>query len=183
MVAVPTTSVNNEIAAQIAAIADEQGVTVRFVAEQLKRNGMDGVTDELVAESSRILRDEVDSVLRRARHLNEGRGHVQVVEAGAKVQMVEAGAKVQVVVPKKERVMGKVIRGNILGYSATSVLRWMGANGWSFEDAAVVCAATGCARISDVTIRLQLKAGKDGTRGPAAPVTAAQAKKLVEMSK
>ncbi len=77
----------------------------------------------------------------------------------------------------------KQVRAQVFGYSITAVLRWMGKEGWTFEDAAVVCATIGAAKIADVTIRLQLKAGKDGLRGPAAPITASQAKQLRQMSK
>lgn len=86
-------------------------------------------------------------------------------------------------VPAKPKGERKQVRAQLFGYSITSVLRWMGKNGWNFEDAAVVCASIGAAKIADVTIRLQLKAGKDGLRGPAAPITPAQAKQLRELSK
>jgi hypothetical protein len=82
--------------------------------------------------------------------------------------------------PKTTR---KQVRAMVFGFSITAVLRWMGKEGWNFEDASVVCASVGAAKIADVTIRLQLKAGKDGLRGPAAPITAAQAKQLRQMSK
>jgi hypothetical protein len=77
------------------------------------------------------------------------------------------------------------VRGQIFGYSATAVLRWMGANGFTFEDAGVVLASFGLAKMSDTTIRIQLTAGKkaDPTRGEPAPLTAAQGKKLIELTK
>lgn len=70
----------------------------------------------------------------------------------------------------------------VFGHSATAVLRWMGVNGWDFEDAGMAMHTLGC-RLSDTTIRLQMKAGKDGKRGAPAKVTADQARKLVEASK
>lgn len=69
-------------------------------------------------------------------------------------------------------------RVKVFGYSATSVLRWMGANGWDADEAGVAMLTLGAGSISDVTIRLQLKAGAEGKRGPAAPLSRAQAKAL-----
>lgn len=82
-------------------------------------------------------------------------------------------------VPKPVR---KVTRASLFGYSITAVLRWMGQHGWNFEDAAVVCASCGAAKIADVTIRLQLAAGRKGERGPAAPLTPSQAAQLKKLA-
>ena len=83
---------------------------------------------------------------------------------------------------KPARVMKKKpVRAKAFGYSVTAVLRWMGANGWHnrFEDAMIaICTISDNYEISDVTIRLQLKAGLEGKRGAAAPLTDAQGRAL-----
>ena len=92
---------------------------------------------------------------------------------------------------KKEK--KKPVRVKVFGYSVTSVLRWMGANGWEdrFEDAALaVCPLGDNYQISDWTIKLQLKAGakmadpKDwntlNKKAKLAPITPDQAQQLEE---
>jgi hypothetical protein len=83
---------------------------------------------------------------------------------------------------KPVRVMKKKpVRAKAFGYSVTAVLRWMGANGWNdrFEDAMIaICTISDNYNISDVTIRLQLKAGLEGKRGAVAPLTEAQGRAL-----
>ncbi len=81
----------------------------------------------------------------------------------------------------KEPQARSVARGDLMGYSVTSVLRWMGVHGFSFQQARKVLTAHNCGSIADVTVRLQLKAGKDGQRGPAAPLNEGQSKQLKEM--
>ena len=167
------TTATTSLASQIANIADNEGVTVRHIVNRLAREGMEGCTEALVQEAHRYHREMIDNTLRRARRLNDGADVTTTTET-RKVEYTPATTK---------RQMGEVVRAQIFGYSATSVLRWMGANGWGFEDAAVVMATIGAARIADSTIRIQLNAGRDGRRGPAAPVTPAQAKKLRELAK
>lgn len=80
----------------------------------------------------------------------------------------------------KPRKKGKVVRGTIFGYSATSVIRWCGQQGWNAEDTGVMLAYFGLGSMSDTTIDIQLRAGRvnDASRGPAAPIDAKQAKML-----
>lgn len=95
-----------------------------------------------------------------------------------------AAVVAEVVAKPKRKSTDKPVRAKLLGYSITSVIRWMGAEGWEFDDVvAVLTYGDDMVNLSDVTIRLQLKAGRDGSRGPAAPVTPAQAKQLRKMSK
>jgi hypothetical protein len=68
----------------------------------------------------------------------------------------------------------------LLGHPATAVIRWMGANGWSFANCKAVLKASGLSQISDHTIRAQRSAGKKGERGPAAPLTTVQVDELIE---
>lgn len=166
----------SNIAIAIAHLADEHGTTVRWVARQsdiLAGVHIDpaAVTDAVIAEAAHYFNTLNDRSVRQA---------MKKWNAGLDVENIQVETKSDE--DKAPRKMGKVVRAKVLGYSATAVLRWMGANDWSFEDAGVVMATAGAARISDVTIRLQLKAGKTGQRGPAAPITPAQAKKLKAMS-
>ena len=74
---------------------------------------------------------------------------------------------------------GKGNRYTIFGKSVTSVLRWMGKQGWEFEDARKAVRSAGC-ECSDVTIRIQLLAGADGKRGKPARLTKEQQLALTE---
>lgn len=70
-------------------------------------------------------------------------------------------------------------RETVFGQSLVKVARWMGANDWKFANARAAFNQLGV-HIEDVTIRIQLSAGKTGSRGPAAEITEAQAKELVK---
>lgn len=63
----------------------------------------------------------------------------------------------------------KASNGNLYGVSATAILRWMGANDWSQDDALKALAAKG-ASVSPSTANIQMRAGKKGGdcggRGP-----------------
>ena len=64
-------------------------------------------------------------------------------------------------VPPKEK--KKPVRIKVFGHPVTHVLKWMGANGWAdrFDDAALaICTVADNYKISDWTIKLQLRAGK-----------------------
>ena len=62
--------------------------------------------------------------------------------------------------PKEKK---KPVRIKVFGHPVTHVLKWMGANGWAdrFDDAALaICTVADNYKISDWTIKLQLRAGK-----------------------
>lgn len=166
----------SNVATALAHLADEYACTITWIARQsdiLAGVHIDpaAITDEVIAEAAHYFNALNDRSVRQAmKKWNQGAGEEVQIETKSD------GAKA----PRK---MGKVLRAKVLGYSATAILRWMGAHDWTFEDAGVVMATAGAARISDVTIRLQLKAGKTGQRGPAAPVTPAQAARLKQMTK
>lgn len=171
----------SNLAITVAHLADEYGATIRWVVRQddlLRNVHIDPaqLTEDVVGEAYHYFNALNDRSVRQA--MLKWNGEVGVVLCGEEVQ-VETKSQPDCAAKRK---MGKVVRAKIFGYSATAVLRWMGANDWTFEDAGLVMAGFGAGRISDVTIRLQLKAGKDGMRGPAAPVTASQVKKLKQMS-
>lgn len=72
----------------------------------------------------------------------------------------------------------KAGRSQLFGYSATAVMRWMGANGWSFDKAMAAFTGMGVDDLSETTFKIQLRAGVKGERGDPAPVTDKQAKEL-----
>jgi serine/threonine protein kinase len=61
----------------------------------------------------------------------------------------------------------------VFGHPFTAVLRWMGKNGWSFEDAKQALMGLGV-ECSEATVRTQLSAGKTGQRGAPASLTEEQ---------
>jgi len=60
-------------------------------------------------------------------------------------------------------------------YPVTSVLRWMGKNGFSFEQARKALSSVQCDEVNDTTLRIQLAAGAKGQRGEPAPLTTTEA--------
>lgn len=73
-------------------------------------------------------------------------------------------------------------RQKIYGYPATAFIRWMGKEGYNFLEAKKVLKKLAI-DISDVTIKIQMKAGKDEdeSRGPPAPLTKKQANEVFEI--
>jgi hypothetical protein len=67
---------------------------------------------------------------------------------------------------------------DVFGYPATAVIRWMGKNEWTFSESRAALNGLGNVEVSDATIRTQLRAGRKGERGPAAPLTDAEAQEL-----
>ncbi len=70
-------------------------------------------------------------------------------------------------------------RLSLLGYPVTAVLRYMGANGWTYEEA-IACLKRHNCEPAEATIRIQLTAGKKGNkdRGEPAPLTPNEVKEL-----
>jgi hypothetical protein len=73
-------------------------------------------------------------------------------------------------------------RPKIFEYPVTAVLRWMGVEGYNFQEAKKVLKQLDI-DLSDITIKIQLKAGKDKdeSRGEPAPITKQQANKIFQM--
>lgn len=84
---------------------------------------------------------------------------------------------------KTPRKAGHVERFKLYGASVTSVIRWMGVQGWSFDKAYKALCCKGCDNLADVTIRIQLAAGRKGQRGPAAELHKAQVAELKKLAK
>lgn len=64
-------------------------------------------------------------------------------------------------------------RAELYGHSITAVLRWMGKEKWSFEDAKAAMLRKGI-QLADATFRAQLLAGRKGERGEPANLTKEQ---------
>lgn len=76
-------------------------------------------------------------------------------------------------------------RVTILGFSATAVLKWMGANGWKREEAEkVIQKLAEGGEVKPATITTGLSDGRsEKYRKGAAPITPAQAKQLKAAAK
>lgn len=70
-------------------------------------------------------------------------------------------------------------RTKLFGYPITSILRWMGKEKWSFQEARNSMDALEV-DVADATIRAQLRAGKLGERGEPADLTEEQINSLYE---
>lgn len=75
---------------------------------------------------------------------------------------------------KPQATTGQSKRVAIFGHAATAVIRAMGVQGFSFEEARKGMDRVGGQGIADATIKIQLAAGKKGERGDPAKLTAAQ---------
>jgi hypothetical protein len=171
----------NPIARQLAVLANAACTVPHTIANShglLVQFGIDPATvsAEVLAEAVRAFNRMEPLLEPNSRLLKKTAKH------GAAELDVPAGDVPSPVVKPSKGTTRKVTRASVFGYSITAVIRWCGKNGWNFEDTAVMCATNNAAGIADVTIRLQLKAGKDGLRGPAAPITPAQAKQLRKMA-
>jgi len=162
----------NEAAVRLAHVADQNGMWVHDVVrfeDLLQEADLDGkcVTRELVEEAHQLMMDGLGRLQRIIRKWN---GDVNAQD-NKDVNVV--------VLPRKKPVRAKGnVKPKIFGFSVTAVLRWMGANGWDFDDAAIAVETITVTKLSDVTIRLQLKAGRDGKRGAPADISPSQAKQL-----
>lgn len=67
--------------------------------------------------------------------------------------------------------------GGLFGHSVTAVIRWMGKNGFNFEGTKKALKAQNLS-IADATIRAQLLAGRNGSRGEPASLSEKQIKQL-----
>lgn len=90
--------------------------------------------------------------------------------------------------PAKKKATAKAASGgngnrvDLFGHSVTSVVRWMGKSGWSFEAARKALDNLG-ASCADATLKIQLAAGAKGQRGDPAELSGAQQKELKTAAK
>jgi hypothetical protein len=182
-----------DVMTTLADLADQHGMTVKQVSrfdDLLATVGLTkaDLTADVVAATTANHRDAVDKLFNKVRRFNRDRGHtvtpteVAVDKAAGRLADADLDAALKAAKPKRKQ--GKVVRGTIMGYSATSVLRALGAAGVNFEDAGVILASYHLGAMADITIKIQLKAGKDRDpkRGPAAPLTPAQLKELIKLA-
>lgn len=71
----------------------------------------------------------------------------------------------------------KGMRYDMFGHPVTSVLRWMGKQGWTAKEAEKVCLKLNCA-VAEATVKIQVVAGRKGKRGEPASLTEAQTQQL-----
>lgn len=79
-------------------------------------------------------------------------------------------------------------KSKIFGFNTTAVIRWMGADAWTTEDAMKALTILGLGHVTDSTVKAQLSDGRTGGSnfGPAAPLSPSQAdllNKLIETPK
>jgi len=68
-------------------------------------------------------------------------------------------------------------RKRIFGFPITSVVRWMGKEGWTLDEARIAIRTLNC-DITDSTLRTQLTAGKNGKRGEPAKLSISETEEL-----
>lgn len=169
-----------DVATRIADYADRTGVAPEHVCDRtwmLEEAGVDpnAVTSKTRFDAHRLFRERIDALI----------GRYQV----SALQVAQVWEEEHVEAERKERRRGNgdgVVRRRrqkIMGYPVTAVLRWMGANKWDEEEALAALTSFGVYDISDITIRLQLTAGRKGERGDPAPITKSQAKTLRQAAK
>lgn len=169
----------NAVAVKLAHAADQEGLWAKDAArfeDVLVEYNIDpsNITDAIIREAHGLMMDGLARLQRMIRKMNLEREGIKDViidvdNAEAKID----GRK------KPQRKSGQK-RVKLFGFSVTAVLRWMGANDWTFDDAAIAVETLTMTKVSDVTIRLQLKAGREGKRGAPANISKSQAKQLRE---
>ena len=111
------------------------------------------------------------------------RQEMRVAAVAAAKDAAKAGKSVD---NKTGKVVAKrsICRATIFGSPVTAVLRAIGKKGkLSVDDALRAVIELGAETISITTVRIQLKAGRDGTRGEPANLSSAQWKKVTKLSK
>lgn len=166
-------AINNDPVVRIADLADEYGITPADVCSRKDLLG-DEVTDLVRHKAFAFWRDRIDGTISQLNDRFNGTALAEEVKEKTTKRTKEK---------KDGTTSRKICRCDIFGHPVTAVLRWMGREGWEFEDALTAVVTMGASTISDVTIRLQLAAGRKGERGEPADITSAQAKILIENSK
>jgi len=139
---------------ELAILADQECVTIESVAERMN------LSEKHVHDAQRIWKqwraDLTVAMAKRGVHLVDGN------QLSYDVETLSLPADIVARMGKKKGSGTKPVRAKAFGYSVCAVLRWMGANGWAdrVEDATIaICTVSENYKISDVTIKLQLKAG------------------------
>jgi hypothetical protein len=103
----------------------------------------------------------------------------------ALIRMLEKGRRVMegepiVETTLKEKGSKELVFGK---YSPSAVLRWMGKNGFTPEDAARALKGLGVSHIKEATIPIQVKAGAKGERAEPAHLTKEEAQQCLAFKK
>lgn len=194
-----------DVPSLVAAIADREGIAERDVVKfpalvTPYKLAVEVITDEVIEKAVRINRAKVEA----ARAVIEAHNAtivppapaVEVIEetpAGEEVAEKAPSSASPAIKPKKatkdksaaETKPEKALRVLAFGrYPATAVIRWMGVNGMSVDQAVAVMAGLGLV-VSIDTIRIQLRAGakNDGSRGEPAALAADEIKKVKKFAK
>lgn len=174
------------VANRLSKLADKYGMSVRGVCKfpdlleevDLEKNDID---DHVIAEAEAKDRIFMAKIQQRVAALNakiieRERKALGLCDSPKTTAREEGVAPVSKGKPKED---GK--RKKIYGYPATSVIRWMGKEGFSYEEAAKVLKHFGCDTAKN-TVKIQLVAGKRGERGDPADLTLTQERELHKIS-
>lgn len=177
-----TTTTPNQTATILATVADSEGLhpmdVARF-ADLLAPFDLTpaDVTPADITTASTMARSEMAAIRQRVNVLNGGQASDPVLSSTRRARPTATPT----LAPKRKKT-GK--RAKIFGYAVTAVIRWCGANGWNLEDTALACLTLSGKDVSDVTLKLQLKAGAVGPennwnkRGAPADLTKAEIRQL-----
>lgn len=122
----------------------------------------------------------------RAKQLHSGEPTDTQALLAATREEREAALEADTATSESQREHGPRGSGKVFDkYSVTSVLRFMGKAGWKDTKAAhrAICSLSGDDNYSMTTVRLQMKAGRDGTRGEPATLTKKEQAQLKRAAK
>jgi hypothetical protein len=170
---------------RLADAADREGMTVEDIARRsdlCETYGVDQsqLTGALVHRAHELLRAQITETMQRLAALYHQRG---TPDPDTESDELESRlARLDKKKPKKKRpaTSGAKARTKVFGHPVTAVLRWMGKRNWSVEEAQKALKHFG-AEAASSTCKIQLKAGKTGSRGEPAKLTRNQSKKLKEL--
>ena len=133
--------------------------------------------EDVRAEFDLAAEECTEDVIEEAERINRAK----LRELQSRLQGAVENAKTYQPATLTRRKPGK--RATIFGYPATAVIRWMGKEGWDFEEAAIAIQSLTGKKVADATVRAALGHGRRGQRGEPAKLTAAQRRKVIAASK
>lgn len=188
--------------------ADREGVTVTDLAtdlKALKRNRISRkkLTPAIIHRASELARQLMDATMARVHSINSQSAEIQgsdvmatatkepkAKKATKETKVAKAEKPAKETKPVKEAKAKREPKLKVFGkYSATSVIRWMASKGWKFEDIVAVLEQVDAEKVKDVTVRIQMSAGKkfketgESAHGAPAEITAKEAKELNALRK
>lgn len=183
---------DNPVAIVLAAVAHAEQKTPALVHDHkalLKKYNLPNEIDrDTILAADRYYRAGINTEIGRREKLDEQNGSLNIAE-WPKDGLTRRGMKTE---KRKRKGKGKKVAASngkkstserkqvlLFGkHSVVSVIRWMGSKEWKFDKANKTLAALGAGDIAEATVRIQLRAGKTGKRGPAAKLSKIEEKQL-----